>query len=256
MDFVKGLFGAKPLRGRITEETKSYDEQLRESGLDEPEKWHSVVKEMSSSGKLLEAQYGPISEEELRETIANRTPEEAAWESKARWEFLGWVGLATVTGAGVGWASGEFFCRNARAARAKQLGDRGKKGYYENETLVQLSDWVTDARKVRRAKALHILCFTFLFGNFTFWRLWPSYVEKIASMPGSKVALAIKRWHRGWETQQADWNVVSDEDIAEMENEVEFESKKSYAGQPVSAEGAAAAGLSMGLTGGYKAGGV
>eukprot|EP01065_Artemidia_motanka_P036231 TRINITY_DN44138_c0_g1_i1.p1 TRINITY_DN44138_c0_g1~~TRINITY_DN44138_c0_g1_i1.p1 ORF type:complete len:255 (+),score=46.94 TRINITY_DN44138_c0_g1_i1:82-846(+) len=247
MDFFRNMFSAGQ-RIRIAD-----DADMHEIEQPSPERWQQIVREYSEEGRMLDAQYGPITPEDFDKAYRSRTPAELAWDWEAQKKCVPWVIAAGAAGGLFGHFSSRMLLTRVRANRARAL----RMKLPPSPTVEKLSGWVDNPKQSSRLHLMHCVAFTFVGLNYMYWKMWPIYLEQVASMPNSKFALAVKRMQRDLELSSLRWdNIDDDDDVAgqPVEDSV-FASKAQYTGQQVSAEAAAATGLSMGLTGGYQAGG-
>ena len=166
--------------------------------------------------------------------------------------------MGAVAGAVLGFVFYKGHTTGLMRLRARLVREQGKKVL--NEPDVSLNAWVADPSKLRRAKYLYVFVGAFVAFCNTFPMYYPVYLEEVASMPNSKMALGIKRMHRQlYLRDSVAMNAVSEESVGEARTR--YESKMIGEDRPVRdratvpAELAASAGLAGGLGGGYKAGG-
>ena len=156
-------------------------------------------------------------------------------------------------GALGGFAGGYLYIRNLRRTRLKVLKAKGRK-YLENDDVMHTSVWVENTSKVRRQLALTTFLGSILGLNYTTRTYYPEYMQDVASMPNSPMALAIKRMHRQYELHDnVQLRSVSQERI--KETETVFASKEEHVGAKIPTELAATRSLTAGMGGGYRAGG-
>eukprot|EP01064_Diplonema_japonicum_P030988 TRINITY_DN5407_c0_g1_i1.p3 TRINITY_DN5407_c0_g1~~TRINITY_DN5407_c0_g1_i1.p3 ORF type:complete len:261 (+),score=46.76 TRINITY_DN5407_c0_g1_i1:36-785(+) len=239
--------------GKEREQTYVVEEEDFNRVQHDKESMTLAVTELSNQGKMFEAQYGPISEYEYQEAINSRTPQEIAWEQKASNAFWPKVGF----GALVGGALGVSFARGQASilirSRKQIMDQHGKKAL--KDPVVQTASWAEDTKKVNRWSLAMFGLGAFVGGNVSFSKYYPVYLEEVASLPNSQMALALKRMHRQYEiSQAATLKPVQMNKVASAQTELD--SKKSYEEARVPTELAAGQAMAAGLSGGgYKAGG-
>ncbi|KAJ9461350.1 hypothetical protein DIPPA_21227 [Diplonema papillatum] len=240
------LTGGSP---RVSFEVEPESEKIRELRKD-PVRMEYAMAQLSNEGKLFEAQYGPITDAEYHEAINNKTPAEVQWEARAAANFY----PKLAGGVFAGGLFGYLFVRGQRRllvnTRRRVLEKEGKKGL--KDPTVATSDWVESVRKTRIWTAQMAGLCGLLGGSLALQRYYPDYITEVASMPNSRMALAVKRMHRQHEMRDELPLRAVDPQSVQLAGS-DFASKDAMIGSKVPPELAAGQVMAAGLTGGgYK----
>eukprot|EP01060_Flectonema_neradi_P005029 TRINITY_DN13322_c1_g1_i1.p1 TRINITY_DN13322_c1_g1~~TRINITY_DN13322_c1_g1_i1.p1 ORF type:complete len:253 (+),score=32.98 TRINITY_DN13322_c1_g1_i1:37-795(+) len=216
-----------------------------------------VEAELTRDGISHEMRFGAITDEEYAKTFYNRTPEEIKWEEEAAWRLYPKLAAGALGGAIGGFLLFKGHTVALNRIRGRLVREQGKKVLEEPD--VKLNSWISDPSKVKRAKYLYIFGGSFITFCNTFSYYYPSYLEDVASMPNSNMALAVKRMHRQlYLRDNVKVTAVSEDDVNAAKSR--YESRKSgespsqsEARPSIPGELAGGAGLGSTLGGGYKA---
>eukprot|EP00754_Rhynchopus_humris_P045888 Rhum_TRINITY_DN5374_c0_g1::Rhum_TRINITY_DN5374_c0_g1_i1::g.17238::m.17238 len=209
---------------------------------------------LSEQGVDFENRYGPISEEEYQIAITDLSPDERAWEQAAAWRLYPKAAAAAVVGVGVGFYAMRMYTQKLLRNRRDMTKLKGAKYVREDDTMKSIM-WVEDKGKVTRHHCLGGFIGLLLSLNLSVKMLYPAYLEEIASMPNSRMSLAVKRMHRQAEMRESiTMRPVTEEDVDRTRHPLENRDARNDAN--LSPELAASRAASQSLSGGYKAGGI
>ena len=157
-------------------------------------------------------------------------------------------------GVGIGYYAMRMYTQKLLRNRRDMTKLKGAKYVREDDTMKSIV-WVEDKGKVARHHCVGGVVGLLLSLNLSVKMLYPAYLEEIASMPNSRMSLAVKRMHRQVELR-ANMTVrpVTEADIDRTRHPLENRDSRNDA--DLSPELAASRAASQNLSGGYKAGGI